>query len=141
MLNAARAFAGTPVSVLGINRGTLGFLTDIAADQVETQIDKILAGHYTEEKRFLLHISIRKKDTAIEATALNEIILHPTRFGKMITFELFIDNQFVMSQRSDGMIIATPTGSTAYALSAGGPIMHPSLEAISADSNVSSHTQ
>lgn len=132
MLGAARALAGSNVPVLGINRGNLGFLTDIAPDKLEEQINDVLNGHYSVEKRFLLDVQVIKKGKCInQGCALNEIVLHPGRFTKMIEFELFVDNQFVMSQKSDGMIVATPTGSTAYALSAGGPIMHPGLNAIS----------
>jgi len=131
MLGAARALAGTLVPVLGINRGNLGFLTDISADQLEDQIDDVLKGNYSVEKRFLIEVKVLKKGKLInQGRALNEIVLHPGRFTKMIEFELFIDDQFVMSQKSDGMIVTTPTGSTAYALSAGGSIMHPGLNAI-----------
>ena len=132
MLGAARALAGSNVPVLGINRGSLGFLTDIVPDHLEEQINDVLNGHYSVEQRFLLDVKVIKKGKLInQGCALNEVVLHPGRFTKMIEFELFIDNHFVMSQKSDGIIVATPTGSTAYALSAGGPIMHPTLNAIS----------
>ena len=131
MLGAARALAGSGIPVLGINRGNLGFLTDISSEHLEEQIAGVLNGDYTIEKRFLLDISIFKQGQLMDkSSALNEIVLHPVRFTRMIEFELFINDQFVMSQKSDGIIIATPTGSTAYALSAGGPIMHPELSAI-----------
>ena len=131
MLGAARALAQYNVPVLGINRGSLGFLTDILPEQLESQISEVLAGHYTVEQRFLLEIEVRRKGVPIgQSDALNDVVLHPGKSTRMIEFELFIDGQFVYSLKADGLIIATPTGSTAYALSAGGPIMHPRLDAI-----------
>lgn len=131
MLGAARALAQYDTPVLGINRGSLGFLTDILPEQLELQISEVLAGNYTVEQRFLLETAVRREDAPIgQGDALNDVVLHPGKSTRMIEFELFIDGQFVYSLKADGLIIATPTGSTAYALSAGGPIMHPRLEAI-----------
>ena len=131
MLGAARALAHHNVPVLGINRGSLGFLTDILPEQLESQISEVLAGNYTVEQRFLLETEVRRAGVPIgQGDALNDIVLHPGKSTRMIEFELFIDGQFVYSLKADGLIIATPTGSTAYALSAGGPIMHPRLDAI-----------
>ncbi|HKM38029.1 MAG TPA: NAD(+) kinase [Thiopseudomonas sp.] len=131
MLGAARALAQHSVPVLGINRGSLGFLTDILPEHLESQISEVLAGHYTVEQRFLLEIEVRRDGVPIgQGDALNDVVLHPGKSTRMIEFELFIDGQFVYSLKADGLIIATPTGSTAYALSAGGPIMHPRLDAI-----------
>lgn len=131
MLGAARALAQHNVPVLGINRGSLGFLTDILPEHLESQISDVLAGNYTIEQRFLLEAEVRRNGTPIgQGDALNDVVLHPGKSTRMIEFELFIDGQFVYSLKADGLIIATPTGSTAYALSAGGPIMHPRLDAI-----------
>ena len=131
MLGAARALAQHKVPVLGINRGSLGFLTDILPEQLETQISEVLAGNYTTEQRFLLEAEVRRNGVPIgQGDALNDVVFHPGKSTRMIEFELFIDGQFVYSLKADGLIIATPTGSTAYALSAGGPIMHPRLDAI-----------
>jgi len=131
MLGAARALAQHNVPVLGINRGSLGFLTDILPEQLESQISEVLAGNYTVEQRFLLETEVRRNGAPIgQGDALNDVVLHPGKSTRMIEFELFIDGQFVYSLKADGLIIATPTGSTAYALSAGGPIMHPRLDAI-----------
>ncbi|HZJ93291.1 MAG TPA: NAD(+) kinase [Thiopseudomonas sp.] len=131
MLGAARALAQHSVPVLGINRGSLGFLTDILPEHLESQISEVLAGQYTVEQRFLLEIEVRREGVPIgQGDALNDVVLHPGKSTRMIEFELFIDGQFVYSLKADGLIIATPTGSTAYALSAGGPIMHPRLDAI-----------
>ena len=131
MLGAARALARSKVPVLGINRGNLGFLTDIAPDEMEEKIAEVLSGRYTTEQRFLLETEVRRNGQPMgQADALNDVVLHPGKSTRMIEFELFIDGQFVYSLKADGLIIATPTGSTAYALSAGGPIMHPKLDVI-----------
>ncbi len=131
MLNAARALASDGVPVLGINRGRLGFLTDIRPDEIETALSKVLDGQFRDEYRFLLEFTVRRGDEILSGgTALNDVVLHPGTAAQMIEFELFIDGQFVNSQQSDGLIVATPTGSTAYSLSAGGPIMHPNMNAL-----------
>lgn len=129
LLHAVKHVTETPV--IGVNRGRLGFLTDILPDELETRIGEVLAGKYFSEQRFLLEAEVRRGGNSEAAgRALNDVVLHPGRFAQMIAFELFIDGQFVYSQESDGLIVATPTGSTAYALSAGGPIMHPRLDAL-----------
>ncbi|WP_061238064.1 NAD(+) kinase [Ectopseudomonas composti] len=131
MLGAARALARHKVPVLGINRGSLGFLTDIRPDELELKVAQVLEGQYLTENRFLLEVEVRRQGEAIgQGDALNDVVLHPGKSTRMIEFELYIDGQFVCSQKADGLIVATPTGSTAYALSAGGPIMHPKLDAI-----------
>lgn len=131
MLGAARALTQSNTPVLGVNRGNLGFLTDICPENLETQVADVLAGHYTQEQRFLLDTEVLRDGSPIgNGDALNDVVLHPGKSTRMIAFELFIDGQFVYSLKADGLIIATPTGSTAYALSAGGPIMHPKLDAI-----------
>lgn len=131
MLAAARAVAGSNAKVLGINRGRLGFLTDISPEDIEQKVGEVLSGQYVTEERFLLSSKLIRDDEVIdEGIALNDVVIHPGKFIRMIEFELFIDDEFVYRQRSDGLIISTPTGSTAYALSGGGPIMHPKLDAI-----------
>lgn len=131
MLGAAQTMAAHNVPVLGINRGRLGFLTDILPEEIDTRIAQILAGDYYEEARFLIECElIREGNVVSSGSALNDVVLHPGTAARMIEFELFINDQFVNSQQSDGLIVATPTGSTAYSLSAGGPIMHPSLNAL-----------
>lgn len=131
LLGAAREFATFSVPLLGINRGRLGFLTDIMPDDMMADVRAVLQGHALVEDRFLLQASIRRQGEEIaSAVALNDVVLHPGEAIRMIEFELWIDEQFVYSQRSDGLIVSTPTGSTAYALSAGGPIMHPSINAL-----------
>ncbi|WP_413662463.1 NAD(+) kinase [Microbulbifer sp. CNSA002] len=131
LLGAARALARYSVPLLGINRGRLGFLTDITPDQVEDKVGEVLAGKYMAESRFLLDMSVTRNGRPVgKGSALNDVVLHPGEFIRMIEFDLYIDGQFVYTQRSDGLIVSTPTGSTAYALSGGGPIMHPKLDAI-----------
>lgn len=130
LLSAAHAVVNQDTPILGINRGSLGFLTDILPTELD-KIEAILDGKYTIEKRFLLSARVELNGEALgEDDALNEIALIPNMTPQMIEFEIYIDDQFVCSQNSDGLIIATPTGSTAYALSGGGPILHPGLDAI-----------
>lgn len=131
MLGAARVLSRYNIKVIGVNRGNLGFLTDLDPDNALQQLTDVLAGHYREEKRFLLEARVcaAGERTRI-GTAINEVVLHPGKVAHMIEFEVYIDDRFAFSQRSDGLIIATPTGSTAYSLSAGGPILTPNLDAI-----------
>ena len=131
MLNMAKFIASDEIPVIGINRGKLGFLTDVLPEELEDQLASVLAGDFTVEKRFLLEVNLAgSEDSGVVGDALNDVVLHPGKAAQMIEFELYVDGRFVYSQASDGLIVATPTGSTAYALSAGGPIMHPDLNAI-----------
>lgn len=131
LLSAARELVQFNVPILGVNRGRLGFLTDIMPDQLESELSSVLSGRYLREERFLLQAQVERDGAVIDqGIALNDIVLHSGPSIRMIEFDLLIDEQFVYRQRSDGLIVSTPTGSTAYALSAGGPIMQPGLEAI-----------
>ncbi len=132
LLHAARIMSLKGIPVMGINRGQLGFLTDLSPDDLALPLQQILKGEYLTEERFLLEGKVLRQDgTVFDAgNALNDVVLFPGDVAQLIEFEMRIDGQFVYSQRSDGLIIATPTGSTAYALSAGGPIMAPHLEAM-----------
>jgi NAD+ kinase len=135
MLNVAKIVASDQVPVIGINRGRLGFLTDILPDELEEGITAVLDGSYSVDSRFLLDVVVRPNSSKNSedhhlGSALNDVVLHPGKAAQMIKFELFVDGIFVYSLDSDGLIVATPTGSTAYALSAGGPIMHPGLNAV-----------
>ena len=134
MLSAARLATPINVPVLGINRGRLGFLTDISPTELEAQLTPILKGRYKEEQRFLLAMSLHEghidASQAPEGIALNDIVLNRGQTRHLVAFDVYINEQFVSHYRADGLIISTPTGSTAYALSAGGPIMHPALEAM-----------
>ncbi|MCB1666666.1 MAG: NAD(+)/NADH kinase, partial [Pseudomonadales bacterium] len=131
MLNAAQSIASENVPVIGINRGRLGFLTDVLPEEIELRLSQVLAGEYSVESRSLLQLELLQDGERRHlGCALNDVVLHPGKAAQMIEFELFVDDRFVYSQESDGLIVATPTGSTAYAMSAGGPIMHPALNAI-----------
>ena len=131
MLKAAHMVADHDIPLLGINRGRLGFLADIPANSVEIMLEKILDGEYVEDLRFQLHCQVdREEEFLFESGAFNDVILQKGNIGKLIGFETYVNGTYVHSQRGDGMIVATPTGSTAYALSGGGPIIHPSLDAL-----------
>jgi NAD+ kinase len=131
LLGVARAMARHEVPILGINRGKLGFLTDIHPDEIEDKVGEVLDGHYQIEQRFLLAVNVfRGGDLIASGNALNDVVINSGRSARMINFDLYMDDSYVYSQDSDGLIVSTPTGSTAYALSGGGPIMHPGLDAI-----------
>lgn len=129
-LSAAREVAPRAVPIIGINQGHLGFLTQISRDTMVEGIRPVLEGKYLPEERILIEASIIRDGETIErALALNDTVLSRGGAGQMIEFEVFINQEFVYTQRSDGLIISTPTGSTAYALAAGGPIMQAGLHA------------
>ncbi len=126
LLHAARALVKYNTPVLGVNRGRLGFLTDITPTEVLFKLDQVLKGDFQLDRRFLLEIEIRSNnETIYDAIALNDVVLHSGKSVHMIDFELNIDGQYVYRQHSDGLIVSTPTGSTAYSMSAGGPIVDP----------------
>lgn len=130
LLNAARSLAEPGVAVLGINLGRLGFLVDVSPEDMTLQLEKIFAGDYTEEERTLLHASVTRNGEPVDdSAALNDVTIHKKDIARMIELDTWINGHFLNTNRSDGLIIATPTGSTAYALSGGGPILHPGLEA------------
>lgn len=130
-LNAARAVVPYKIPMVGVNRGRLGFLTDILPEEIESELNSILEGHSVREHRTLISAQIEREGNLIQqGEALNDIVLFGGSLARMIEFEVYIDENFVLRQRSDGFIAATPTGSTAYALSAGGPILYPTLKAI-----------
>jgi NAD+ kinase len=130
-LSAARAIVEYDIPLIGVNLGRLGFLVDISPNELPDKLHHILQGHYSEEKRYLLRTKIIRNGQIIhEETAVNEVVIHRWVTPSMIEIITKIDNVFLNSQRSDGLIISTPTGSTAYSLSAGGPILHPALNAL-----------
>lgn len=129
LLGTVRNMAGEKTPVIGINRGQVGFLTDIAPDELEAELTLVLGGNYLVDERFLLEAQIwRDGKFEAKSLALNEVVLQPSKPGRMISYEIKIDHKLVCEQRGDGIIISSPTGSTAYAISAGGPILHPSLK-------------
>ncbi len=131
MLNIARKLAPFNVPLVGINQGRLGFLTDLSIDSMVETLGAMLDGQYVMERRMLLYVEVMRDNTGtFSALALNDVAVNRGIGGNMIEFEVRINGEYVYSLRSDGLIVATPTGSTAYALSAGGPILHPSLDLI-----------
>lgn len=132
LLDASLLAIKHQIPVIGINRGRLGFLTDITPQNIESCLGNVLAGKYKKEFRFLLSANIHHdtNNKTFFGRALNDIVLSRGNAPHLIDFEIFVNHQFVSRYHADGMIIATPTGSTAYALSAGGPIMHPQLNAM-----------
>ncbi len=131
LLHAARVVSQQNIPILGINLGRLGFLVDISPDEMLLRLDEILNGNYEQEHRFLLEVRMGDESTQQSSIlAFNDVVLHKWNIARMIEFETHVDGQLVNDQRSDGLIVSTPTGSTAYALSGGGPLLHPSLNAI-----------
>jgi NAD+ kinase len=131
LLNCARIMAERNVPLVGINLGRLGFLTDIAAQDLSQAINSILDGDYAAEERMLLAGSCERNGKAhLSAVAMNDVVVSRGAMGSMIEFAVTVDGEFIYALRADGLIVASPTGSTAYALSAGGPILHPALQAI-----------
>ena len=131
MLHVARSLASYALPMIGINLGRLGFLTDLSADRMHEGLDELLRGEFTVEDRIMLQVQISNgRDNLNESIALNDVTLSKGNTGRMIEFETHVNSEPVGRTRGDGVIISTPTGSTAYALSAGGPILHPLLPAI-----------
>ncbi|MBI5890789.1 MAG: NAD kinase [Nitrosomonadales bacterium] len=131
LLNVARMLAPFDIPLVGVNQGRLGFLTDISIDTMQRTISGMLRGDYVTEKRMLLSASISRGEKHVfDSLAFNDVVIHRGNNSSMLEFEVRIDDEYLYNQRADGLIVSTPTGSTAYALSAGGPILHPALEAI-----------
>ena len=131
MLNIVRTLAPSRVPLVGVNQGRLGFLTDISLDNMLPTIADMLQGQFITEQRMLLQGAVMRNDEEVfRALAFNEVVLHRGNTSSMIEFEVRIDGEYLSNQRADGLIVATPTGTTAYSLSAGGPIVHPALELI-----------
>jgi NAD+ kinase len=129
LLYAARLVAGYSVPLLGINRGRLGFLTDVSPNSMLEDMDAVLAGRYSEDRRSLLAARLEKSGAdPVRALALNDVVVNKWETGRTMDFETSINGRFVNSHGGDGMVIATATGSTAYALSCGGPIVEPNLD-------------
>jgi NAD+ kinase len=133
MLAAARQLAAIDVPVIGINQGRLGFITDIALDDFEQTLLPMLKGAFVTEQRHLLHGEVMRKNAAgidecaFSAIAMNDVVINRSATAGMVELRIAVDGKFVANQRADGLIVSTPTGSTAYALSAGGSLLHPSV--------------
>ena len=131
MLNAARRLARYKVPLVGVNQGRLGFMTDIARDDMLTCMEDLLDGRFVPETRMMLDAEVLRDGREVaENLALNDVVIDKGAIGRMIEFELFIDGEFIYNLRADGLIVSTPTGSTAYALSANGPILQPQVAGI-----------
>jgi NAD+ kinase len=127
MLGIGRQLARHAVPLIGINQGRLGFITDIPLDQYRTVLPPMLAGEYEEDQRSLMHANVlRDGQVVFDALAMNDVVVNRGATSGMVELRVEVDGHFVANQRADGLIVASPTGSTAYALSAGGPLLHPS---------------
>ena len=131
MLSAARLLEERAVPILGVNMGGLGFLTEITLDQLYPALEKVFAKEFMVEERLMLRADIhRHGEHVAKATVLNDVVVSKGTLARMIEIQILIDGQFVTRLRGDGLIVSTPTGSTAYSLSAGGPIIHPTVQAL-----------
>jgi NAD+ kinase len=131
LLRAAHLISSYEVRLLGINIGHLGFLADISPEEIPECLDPILDGHYLEEHRMVLQCHAwRDGLTLCQRDAINDVVVQKWNVARLIALETYVNDRLVQSQRSDGVIVTTPTGSTAYALSCGGPILHPALNAL-----------
>lgn len=131
LLSAARDFAPAGVPLLGINQGRLGFMVDVHPDDMAAQLGRILAGDHVHEERLMLSASIERGGRRLGPfPAINEVVIRNQAAIRMLEFETWLGARFISQHRADGMIVSSPTGSTAYALSGGGPVLHPSLDAL-----------
>jgi NAD+ kinase len=131
MLNAARHLAESEVPLVGINQGRLGFMTDIALGTMIESITELLDGKFSREQRFLLDVEVLRDGTsAFQTLALNDVVVNKGDIGRMIELEVKVNGELIHVLRADGLIVSTPTGSTAYGLSANGPILHPAVAGI-----------
>ena len=124
LLNSARQYLNYEIPILGVNMGNVGFLTDISVDNFDLAIKEILSGKFKIEERNLVSAKFNEN----HLYGLNEVVIHSGAYAQLMRYRLSVNKKAVYEQRSDGLIVATPTGSTAYSLSAGGPIIHPSLD-------------
>jgi len=131
MLGIGRQLAGSKVPLVGVNLGRLGYMTDIPIQDVKTVLIEIIAGHYEADERTLLDAAVLRDGKVINrALALNDVVVNRSGISGMVELAVKVNDSFMYNQRSDGLIVSTPTGSTAYALSAGGPILHPRVAGI-----------
>lgn len=129
MLGVGRQLAQSGIPLVGINQGRLGFITDIAFEEYHETLEPMLHGEFEEDRRWMMQARVvRDGQCVFSATAMNDVVVNRGATGGMVELRVEVDGRFVANQRADGLIIASPTGSTAYALSAGGPLMHPSIE-------------
>jgi NAD+ kinase len=129
LLYAARLVASEGIPLVGVNRGRLGFLTDVSPEDMLDRLDDILSGHFSEDHRTMLEARIERADgtTVASSPGLNDVVIHKRETGRILDFETWIEGRYLNTHRADGLVVASATGSTAYALSCGGPIVHPDL--------------
>jgi NAD+ kinase len=131
MLHAARLLRGARTPILGVNLGSLGFTTEVAPEELFQRLDDVFAGRYRVDERMKLTCKVfRDGAVALEEEVLNDVVLSKGALARIADHEMLIDGEYVTTYKADGVIISTPTGSTAYSLSAGGPIVHPSMECV-----------
>jgi NAD+ kinase len=131
MLGFGRESSGTNLPLIGVNRGRVGFITDIPLDEIFSAVPKILSGQYVREERAMLALEVVRDGNVIyQSRALNDVTVTRGGISGMVELSVSVDGQFMCEQRSDGIIIATPTGSSAYSLAAGGPLLHPRLRSV-----------
>lgn len=131
LLNAGRSLAPAGVPILGVNQGRLGFMVDVAPDELAGTLDEVLKGRFVRDRRLMLEARIERKGRARGPfLAINDVVIRNQAAVRMLDFETWLDDEFISQHRADGLIVSTPTGSTAYALSGGGPVVHPSLDAL-----------
>lgn len=131
LLHAAREYGLAGIPLVGVNLGRLGFLVDVSPDRAADDLARILEGEFVEEHRAALEMTVLRAGRPVaDGVALNDVVLHKADPGRLLDFSTHIDGTGVTTHRADGMVVATPTGSTAYALSGGGPILHPAMDAI-----------
>ena len=131
LLSVARLVEGRNIPIIGVNLGGLGFLTEVTLEEIYTTLDKLFKGEFVPDRRLILKAHVyRQVERVVQSYCLNDTVVSKGTQARMIKLEIFINGQFVTSLRGDGLIIATPTGSTAYSLSAGGPIINPSVDAL-----------
>jgi NAD+ kinase len=130
LLSAARMATNKSLPLLGVNLGSLGFITEVALDEIETALDELMAGDYVIEERMMIDLTKENDKQSIKKAALNDIVFSRRLLAKMIELSIKINGQHVNSYKADGLVISTPTGSTAYALSTGGPILYPLMDSL-----------
>ena len=131
LLNAGRTLAPAGVPILGVNQGRLGFMVDVAPEDVAKTLARVLEGRYVRERRLVLSAHIQRgRRAGTPFLAINDVVLRNQAAVRMIELETWLDDEFISEHRADGIIVSTPTGSTAYALSGGGPVLHPALDAL-----------
>lgn len=130
MLAAARALAKAHIPILGVNLGSLGFLTEVALDELYPTLEAAIRGRCIRERRAMLHCEAHRDGKITRHELLNDAVVNKTELARIADFDVYIDGQFVSNYKADGIIVATPTGSTAYSLAAGGPILLPDVNAL-----------